>query len=184
MFRASRNMTLPRYCRALLLSCSAMLLTLPAQAEVTAGDLQIVGRALTFLDKPMSGEVTVGIVYSADNPQSAHDAQDLQRLLAGGLRVGNVLLKPLVVSLEHVAQANVGVLFLTAGLGEQAAAVEIASRTRHLPCITSDLSQVHSGRCAIGVSSEPTVEILVNRAAAQASGTTFSTLFRMMINEI
>jgi hypothetical protein len=174
----------PRLRTALLLSCCAVLWALPAHAEVTAGDLQIMGRALGFLDKPLSGEVRVGIVYSADNSQSSHDADDLQRLLGDGLRVGNVLLKPVMVSLGQLAQANVDVLFLTAGLGDEATPVAIASRTRHLPCITSDLSQVQAGRCAVGVSSEPTVEILVNRAAALANGTTFSTLFRMMINEI
>jgi len=174
----------PRFRGALLLGCCAVLQALPAHAEVVAGDLQIMGRALSFLEKPMSGEVRVGVVYSADNPQSAHDADDLQRLLGDGLRVGNVLLKPVMVSLGQLAQANVDVLFLTAGLGEQATPVGVASRTRRLPCITSDLSQVRTGRCAVGVSSEPTVQILVNRAAALANGTTFSTLFRMLINEI
>ena len=170
--------------KALLLMCCAGLQALPAQAAITAGDLQIMGRALGFLDKPLSGEVTVGIVYSADNPLSAREADDMQRMLQGGLRVGNVLLKPIMVSLERVAQTNADVLFLTTGLGEAARPVGIASKTRHLPCITTDLLQVNSGRCAVGVSSQPTVEIVVNRAAALASGTPFSTLFRMMINEI
>ena len=168
----------------LLLGCCACLLALGAQAAVTDSDLQIIGRTLSFLEKPMSGEVTVGIVYVADNPQSEREAQDLQHSLADGLRVGNVLLKPLLVPMEHVAQANADVLFLTSGLGASASPVGVASRTRHLPCITTDLSQVQSGRCAVGVSSQPTVEILVNRAAALANGTSFSTLFRMMVNEI
>lgn len=173
-----------RYRAALLLVCCAGLQAAPAQADVTAGDLQIMGRALGFLDKPMSGEVTVGIVYASDNAQSAQEAEELQRMLAGGLRVGSVLLKPVPVALEHLPQARVDVLFLTGGLGVQAKSVGIASSTRQLPCITADLSQVRSGRCAVGVSAQPTVEILVNRAAALASGTAFSTLFRMMINEI
>lgn len=164
--------------------CCAGLHGLPAQAAITAGDLQIMGRALGFLDKPLSGEVTVGIVYAADNPLSASDADDMQRMLQGGLRVGNVVLKPVLVTLQNVAQTNADVLFLTAGLGETASPVGIASKTRHLPCITTDLVQVHGGRCAVGVSSQPTVEIVVNRAEALASGTPFSTLFRMMINEI
>jgi hypothetical protein len=171
------------FCRALLLICCAVQAA-PAQADVTAGDLQIMGRALGFLDKPMSGEVTVGIVYAPDIPQSAREAEELQRMLAGGLRVGNVLLKPVPVALDHLAQSNVAVLFLTSGLGELAKPVGIASIKRRLPCVTTDLPQVQNGRCAVGVSSEPTVEILVNRAAALASGTTFSTLFRMMISEI
>jgi hypothetical protein len=170
--------------RMLLLICCASLQALPARAAVTDSDLQIIGRTLSFLDKPMSGEVTLGIVYVADNPQSAREAQDLQHSLANGLRVGNVVLKPLLVPMDQVAQVNADVLFLTSGLGELAKPVGIASRSRHLPCITTDLSQVQSGRCAVGVSSQPTIEILVNRAAALANGTTFSTLFRMMINEI
>jgi hypothetical protein len=179
-----RIMSRLRRCRRLLLICCACVASLPLHADITPSDLQVMARALTFLDKPLSGQVTVGIVYSADNPQSAREADELQRLLAGGLRVGNVLLKPLAVTLEHVAQANADVLFLTTGLGDQARSVAAASRARHLPCITTDLSQVTSGRCAVGVTSQPTVQILVNRTEALANGTPFSTLFRMMINEI
>jgi hypothetical protein len=179
-----RSVSRLRQWQRLLFICCACLQSLPLHAEITSGDMQIMGRALTFLDKPLSGEVIIGIVYSTDNPQSVREADQLQRLLGGGLRVGNVLLKPLTVALDHVSQANVDVLFLTAGLGEQALPVAAASRSRHLPCITTDLSQVKSGRCPVGVSSKPTIEILVNRAAALANGTPFSTLFRMMINEI
>ena len=74
----------------------------------------------------------------------AHDAAEPQRLLGDGLRVGNVLLRPLMLALGQLAQAIIDVLFLTAGLAEQATPVAIASRTRHLPCIISDLSQLHA----------------------------------------
>ncbi len=77
----------------------------------------------------------------------AHDAAEPQRLLGDGLRVGNVLLRPLMLALGQLAQAIIDVLFLTAGLAEQATPVAIASRTRYLPCIISDLSQLHAGRC-------------------------------------
>jgi hypothetical protein len=42
---------------------------------------------------------------------------------------------------------------------------------------------VRDGTCAIGVRSHPRVEILVNHAAAEASGIRFSTSFRMLITE-
>ncbi len=182
--RRRQSLSLAGHAKALLFICCAGLPTLPAHADVTASDMQVMGRALSFLDKPLSGEVTVGVVYAADIPQSARETEDLQRMLERGLRVGNVVLRTVPVSLDRVALANVDVLFLTAGLGDRANPVAIASRTRRLPCITTDILQVQSGRCAVGVSSQPKIEILVNRAAALANGTAFSTLFRMMIDEI
>jgi hypothetical protein len=57
-----------RYCRRLLLICCACLHALAAHADVTSGDMQIMGRALTFLDQPMSGEATVGIGANSSLP--------------------------------------------------------------------------------------------------------------------
>jgi len=50
-------------------------------------------------------------------------------------------------------------------------------------CLTTDLAQVRGGACAIGIRSGPRVEILVNHAAAESSGVSFSTAFRMLITE-
>jgi hypothetical protein len=43
---------------------------------------------------------------------------------------------------------------------------------------------VRSGRCVVGVSTSPRVEIVVSRAAAKAAGVSFSQAFRVMIREI
>ena len=75
-------------------------------------------------------------------------------------------------------------LFLTAGLNDEAQGVAAASRALKIPCVTADLAQVKNGTCAMGIRSQPKIEILVNRAAAEANGTTFSTVFRMMITEL
>jgi hypothetical protein len=158
-----------------------VLATPAAVAEVTAQDLQIAARALSFLQKPLSGEVAVGIVYAGGNPQSLEEAERLQSLLSAGLKVGNITLKSTLVPLAEASRASVGVFFLTTGLGTEAQSLAAVSRARHLPCFTTDLLQVAVGRCAVGVRSQPKIEIVVNHVAATASGTTFSTVFRMMI---
>jgi hypothetical protein len=155
-----------------------------AVAEVTAQDLQIAGRALSFLQKPLSGEVAVGIVYLRSNPQSFEEAEALQSMLNEGLKVGNITLKFTLVSLEEAPRASVGIFFLTTGLGTEAQRLAELSHAKHLPCLTTDLSQVAAGRCAVGVRSKPKIEIVVNRVAATASGIAFSTVFRMMITEM
>jgi hypothetical protein len=155
-----------------------------ALADVTAQDLQIAARALSFLQKPLSGEVAVGIVYARGNPQSLEEAEALQRMLSEGLKVGSITLKSTLISLEDAPRASVGLFFLTTGLGADAQSLADITHARHLPCLTTDLSQVAAGRCAVGVRSKPKIEIVVNRVAATASDTAFSTVFRMMITEI
>ena len=163
---------------------AAVLSAAPAWAQVSPMDIQVAGRALSFLSKPLTGEVTVGIVYNRANTQSLQDAQDIEKQLGNGLRVGNLTLKPTLVTVGEAARANVGFFFVTPGMGTDAAALSDITSAKHIPCVTTDLSQVTAGRCAVGVRSTPKIEIVVNRAAAAASGTSFSTVFRMMITEL
>jgi hypothetical protein len=147
-------------------------------------DLQVAGRALGFLDKPLSGDVQVGIVYAPNSPQSVQAAEALRSQMGDGLKIGNSTLRPLLVPLAEVAHVNAGLLFLTPGTGAEANVLTQVIQAKHIACITTDIAQVQAGRCAIGIRSQPRIEIIVNRAAAAASGTSFSTVFRMMITEI
>lgn len=177
-------MTNRRISKALALCAAVVLSTTPLRAQVSPMDIQVAGRALSFLAKPLTGEVTMGIVYSRANAQSVQDAQDLEKQLGSGLRVGNLTLKPALIAVGEAARANVSLFFVTPGTGADAAVLAEITSTKHIPCVTTDLSQVTAGRCAVGVKSTPKIEIVVNRTAAAASGTAFSTVFRMMITEI
>ncbi|MDR3515473.1 MAG: hypothetical protein P4M00_06640, partial [Azospirillaceae bacterium] len=68
-----------------------------AQADVTPKDLQVMARALGFMEKAPTGEVVLGIVYAPGNPQSAKEAEDIQKLLGDGLKAGAMVLKPRLV---------------------------------------------------------------------------------------
>ena len=173
-----------RLTKGLALCATAVLSAAPAWAQISPMDVQVAGRALSFLAKPLTGEVTMGIVYSPNNAQSLQDARELEKQMGSGLRVGNLTLKPALIAVGEAARANVGLFFVTPGTGSDAAALLEITQTKHIPCVTTDLSQVTAGRCAVGVRSTPKIEIVVNRTAAAASGTTFSTVFRMMITEI
>jgi hypothetical protein len=153
-------------------------------ADVTAKDVQVMARALGFTEKPPTGDVTVGIVYQPSNPQSAKEAEDLQKMLGDGLKAGAVVLKPLLIKIDDAAGADVGVFLLTEGVGADAAKLAAATKAKHKACITVDLPQVQNGSCAMGVKSEPKVEITVNGTLAADSGLVFATSFRMMIIEL
>jgi hypothetical protein len=167
----------------LLLLCFAVLASGTAHAQFTMSDLQIAGRALGFLDKPMQGQVIAGIVYSPANPQSVREAEALKDMLGDGLRIGNVTLRPVLVAAAEVQHSTAALFLLTDGVDDLTLVAD-ASRTKKIPCITTDLAKVKSGHCAIGVRSQPKIEILVNRTAATGSQLSFSAVFRMMITEI
>ncbi|MGP6157774.1 MAG: hypothetical protein ACLPYS_09770 [Vulcanimicrobiaceae bacterium] len=150
---------------------------------MTQDDLLIAARALSFLQPAPAGPIRVGIVYASSDPRSVEEADNLQQLLAGGLRVGNLIMLPVKVKIEDLAAANVQVVLLTGGVGNDGR-ISVATKAKRIPCITDDIAQVEDGNCAMGVRSQPRIEIFVNRAAAANSGTSFATVFRMLITEI
>lgn len=171
--------------RLMRIAAAAIALSVtPASAEITQTDMLVAGRAIGFINNLPHGEVRVGIVYDPAIAQSSQQATELNALMRNGLRIGDLTLVPVMLSIGKFDNSSVGLFFLTEGMGNAAAKVGSASHARKISCITFDLGQVRNGTCAIGVQSRPRIEVTVNRAAADASGTALSAVFRMMITEI
>jgi hypothetical protein len=171
-----------RALRAVL--AAGALLALPAAAQQSDTTLLVAARALSFLQHAPQGEVVVGIVYQPRNVPSALEARRLYDAMENGFRAGTLVLRPQLVDLDQLTAGGIGLYFLTAGLGPAAAALAPLSRSHQIPCVTTDITQVRDGNCAMGVRALPRVEILVNRAAATATGMVFSEAFRVMITEM
>jgi len=171
----------------LAFSCCLMatIVTDAARAEVTTKDAQVIGRVLGFLETPPTGTVELGIVFDPAKPDSVADAEKLRGILGDGIPSGTAKLRPRLVPITDVATApKVIAFFVTHGLGPGVDAVAIVAQQRHVPTITNEPGCAYSGRCVISATSEPAVEIVVNKAAAEATGTKFATFFRMLIKEI
>lgn len=176
-----------RRMRGKLLAAGAAfaMLILPAQAQVTRTEMLVVGRTLGFVDNlTHHSPVHVGIVYDPNDAQSTQQANEIKAMLGNGLRIGTLIFQPVMQPLTELGKAHVEALFLTSDLGARAAAVKTITRTRKIPCITADIAQVRNGVCALGVRIKPKVEVLLNRAAADASNLDLAAVFRIMIVEI
>jgi hypothetical protein len=167
-----------------VLLMSALVFVAPARAELTSTDVQIAARALSFVSNPLTGPVRVGIVYSAESPRSVREANSLQHMLSGGLKIGALQMSPVMVELKDVAGADVDLFFLTEFLEPDALPRPSPGGPTPRVCITTDIEQVRNGGCTIGVRSRPKVQVFVSRSAAAASNIQFSTVFRVMITEI
>lgn len=165
----------------------ALLVPMAASAraqEVTQADLMVAARTIGFIQNLPHGTVTVGIVYDPGVAQSEQRAREIDALFGDGLRSGNFLLKPVLLPLNKLQNITPDLYFLTEGADTAAAQVSRASRARKIPCITFDLEKVRNGTCTIGVRAKPRIQIIVNHAAAEASHTELSAVFRFMITEL
>ncbi len=154
----------------------------PAHAD-PAKDLQVAGRALTFLENAPAGHAVLGVVYDPAKPGSVAEKNAVMAALGGGYGAGAVTLTGKPVEVEEVGGVS-GVVALYVTSGVNYGAVGAQAKTRKLVTIGSAGACVQSGACVMGVTTEPKVEITVNRAAAAAVGAVFKAAFRMMIKEI
>ncbi len=159
------------------------LIPAPAHAEVTPVDLQIAARALGFMERPLSGNVRLGVVYDPAEDGSMANADAVVTSLGARLKAGNLVFEPVAVNIDAALIAPVDVLFLPDGVEDRGMKIARATAQRRLPCITLNVSEVQSGNCVLGIQVDPKVRIYVNRAAAAASDITFVSVFRMMVTE-
>jgi ABC-type uncharacterized transport system substrate-binding protein len=156
----------------------------PAHAEMTVTDLQIAARALSFMEHPLTGTVRLGIIYVPGDETSIREADQVVSLLGDGLHVGNLTMTPVRVPVDKAGTAPVDLFFLPVGIGNEAQKVSAAAKKRKLTCFTLDIKQVENGACVLGIESQPKVRIYVNQAAADASNSSFVTVFLMMVTEV
>lgn len=177
-------MTKPKHSAWIAAGLGLAILATPVAAFADAAkDLQVAGRALTFLEGGPSGRVTIGIVFDPAKPASVAEKNAIMAALGGGFSAGTLTLVGKPVEAGDVGGVSgVGALFVTRGVGY--GAVGAAARGKRLVTISSDPACATSGACVMSVVSEPKVEIIVNRSAAQAVGAVFKAAFRMMIREV
>ena len=162
----------------------ALALAAPGVGHADAAkNLGVAGRALTFLENGPSGKAELGVVFDSSKPASVAEKNAIMAAIGSGYAAGAITLTGKAVDVSEVGSVSgVQALYVTGGVNY--AAVGAAAKAKKLITIGSDPACVHSGACAMGVATDPKVDITVNRATAAAVGATFKAAFRMMINEI
>jgi len=161
-------------------ACASAFFSAGPASATPAKDIQATARVLTFLENGPTGKVVIGVVFDPHKPASVAEKNEIMAALGGGFSVGAITLtgRPM----EAGAVGGVKVVFLTRGVDY--AAVGSNARSRRIITIGSDPACVQSGGCVMSVSTDPTVQIIVNRNAAASAGAAFKAAFRMMIHEI
>lgn len=168
--------------RKLIFSAVAVaMLAMPAQAETTTRDLEVIGRALGFIEGASGSDRTVAIVYDA---ASDAEAQALAASMSGGLSAGRVTLNPRLVASDDLGGLNGADAAVLLGGTSGDSAVTGAASAAGIMSVSTDMACVETGGCVMGVQSAPSIRIIVNRANAASASVSFAAAFAMMIEEI
>jgi hypothetical protein len=169
-----------------LIAVSATLLTfaLPARAQFTSRDGQIIARTLSFDEAIKPGLVEIGIVYAPDRPASADHAESVRAAIGDALVAGRITLKARLISVDQLHDADgIAAMYVTSDLGPHLDDAAAAARRLHVPTISKEMACVQSSRCMLAFSSQPAVEIVLNHDAATSAGVHFNQAFRMLVRE-
>jgi hypothetical protein len=171
-----------RIVRALLslLVATALGSTRPVDAaEVMPADLQVVARALSFVEDLGPGDITLGIVYDA---ASRGAAEAVATVMRGGLRSGAIVVRPALVDVAELARrSDLKAVFLMPGLAASGAELGRIVRQGRLVSLSTDGSCMSNGCCVLLVRSEPKIEIILNTQLADATATRFSAVFKLIV---
>jgi hypothetical protein len=175
----------PRRRDLLIMVALGLLASLPRDAcaaSMSSKDLKVLGSALGFLQPATTGPQTLAIAYVPDDEASRRDAEEIAVLMGAGLRAGRAVFQPKLLDTASLGVGGYAAILAAAGAdGER---VMAASRAARVLCATASFAAVQAGRCVMAVRAEPRVQILVNHAAAVATGVDFAPAFLMMIREI
>ena len=149
-------------------------------ASLSGKDLQIIAKAIGFLDPAPAGGV-VAVVYS--DPASKSDADEIVAGFGGGLASSGGTVTAKAVAAGALGEGS-GYIALILASGTATNAVSSVAKLHRIPCVTGSTALVQSGACIMAVQSQPKVSITVNHSAAQAAGIGFASAFAMLIHEI
>jgi len=146
-------------------------------------NLPVATRVVSFLQPTPEGVIPAAVIYEPGNAASEAEAASIEH--AGTLVAGKGTLRLKRVPVGALGGlAGVRVAFVTSGLREAHAQIAAAASRQSILTITSDMSCVQAGHCAVAISSSPRVQITVSRSAAKAANVQFGSAFLMLVKEI
>jgi hypothetical protein len=164
-----------------LLAC----LLVPACAGATTlKDVKIGVHVIDFVTNAPPGRSGIGIVYDPRIKDSMEDAQLILDALSSPSFHLPPALKPALIDIRDLEDADgLRVLIVADRMKPYYDILADFGRHTHTLVLSSDLDCARRGKCTVGISSDPRVEVIVNSEQARASGIQFSEAFRMMVTE-
>lgn len=164
---------------ALCVAVSVFSLCTSDAKAASSKDIQILSRALSFIENGPTGDVNIGVVYDA----STTEADEILSLIGTGITSGKIKLHAQKVSAQDAKDSQYPVLLFTEGTDTSQKAIFDAVNNKGIITVSMHDTCLNNSNCVLVVRSEPKVDIKVSSAAAETTGVSFGSAFRMMISE-
>lgn len=158
--------------------------SLPVYADVTDKDIQVLGRAIGFIENGPSGTVSVAVVYADGDAASQAAADALAGQIGSGKSAGKLTLNASSVAASALGSAGAQIILVPNGQAGVYSAVQSAATSGQGISVSADKACAEAGACIIAVATAPKVEIFISGSASAAAGVNFGSAFRMMIKEL
>lgn len=162
---------------------AATLMSSAAIAEMTERDIQVAARTFGFVNGIPAGSVVVAIVHDPANAASKAEADKLNGLLGGGLKVAKHTLTSKLVAVSGMDLSGAIVAIVTDGLESSHSTISSAASAAKVMTLTSDFGCVDAKQCVMGVTSAPGVKIQISQSAANSASLEFSQALKLMVTE-
>ncbi len=172
--------------KRLLYSACALLMTLPVGARATElADVNAGLNTLSQLMNKITGDTIMAVVYDPANATSVADAQEIKKIVAGGIRMpdGSKLSAQLVGINELGKLSRARIAFLTPGLQADFTDIGTATSAASILTISTDIECVRAGKCIIGVEAKPVLTIYYSKQAADNAKIEFTQAFSMLVKQ-
>ena len=156
-----------------------------AHGATTVKDVLISVRTLIFLTSPPEGLSDFGVIYDPDIKESVMDKDAVYDAIDGGTPIGQAVIRTAPIPVAEIERIyGYKYLLITSGMDSYIPQIQKMVSGKGIVTISTNLSFVMSGKCVLGVTSDPNIKVILNRAAAKDAAVSFSTSFRMMIQDM
>jgi len=127
----------------------------PAYADVTEKDIQVLGRAIGFIENGPSGTVSVAVVYADGDAASQAAADAVTSLIGTGRSAGKLTMNAVSTALGALSSADI--ILVPNGQASLYDAVKAATSSGKGISASADKACAAAGACVISVASDPKV---------------------------
>ena len=149
-------------------------------AQTSDRDLEVIARVLKFIDSADGNDRSIAVIYDA---ATQSEGEALGARLQSGLNISSITLTGQALSADQASPTNVHAYLL---LGDSAQNTQVTDSALQNGIITLSMNMdcVTQRHCMMGLQSQPTVQILADRAKLDQAGIGFEPAFVMLIDEL